>query len=111
MAYNNYYQRLRVKSVQIFDEMFYEPENHDKSHKRNWERMGSFIFGISYDTYLSYLKIDTSDIPSIPSEAIAAMNALIDKLLAEEKHPVRLKRNAAKSEKEGKERKRKNKRK
>ena len=72
MSYNNRYQRLRVKSVQIFDRMYYEKENQRKCHKRNWAKMGCFIFGISYDTYLSYLKIDTSDVPALPSRAIAA---------------------------------------
>ncbi len=70
MPYNNRYQRLRVKSVQIFDAMYFEKENQRKCHKRNWARMGCFIFGISYDTYLSYLKIDTSDIPDLPSKAV-----------------------------------------
>lgn len=90
MSYNNHYQRLRVKCVQIFDAMYFEPENQQKCHKRNWEKMGCFIFGISYDTYLSYLKIDTSDIPDIPSEAVALAEALIEELLSREKNPRRL---------------------
>ena len=44
MSYNNRYQRLRVKSVQIFDRMYYEKENQRKCHKRNWAKMGCFIF-------------------------------------------------------------------
>lgn len=82
MTYNNFYQRLRIKCVQIFDSMYYEKENHSKCHKRNWERMGRFIFGISYETYLSYLKMDTSDIPPIPNETVSMLQVLIDELLA-----------------------------
>ena len=85
MSYNNRYQRLRVKSVQIFDRMYYEKENQRKCHKRNWAKMGCFIFGISYDTYLSYLKIDTSDVPYIPSWAIDELQRMTDELLAREK--------------------------
>lgn len=88
MPYNNHYQRLRIKCVQIFDEMYYEKENQRRCHKRNWERNGCFIFGISYETYLAYLKVDTSDIPAIPSEAIVQMQRLIDGLLAREHRPV-----------------------
>lgn len=92
MSYNNHYQRLRVKCVQIFDSMYFEKENHQKCHKRNWARIGCFIFGISYDTYLSYLKKNTSDIPDIPSEAVACMQKLIDDLINREKHPVNLRK-------------------
>lgn len=90
MLYNNHYQRLRIKCVQIFAEMYYEKENQRRCHKRNWERIGCFIFGISYETYLAYLKIDTSDIPPIPSKAIEEMQRLIDELLARESRPVRM---------------------
>lgn len=84
MSYNNYYQRLRVKSVQMFDAMYFEKENHRKCHKRSWENVGCYIFGISYDTYMSYLKIDTQDIPSIPSRALALLQNMTDKLLKRE---------------------------
>lgn len=76
---------MRVKSVQIFDAMYFERENQRKCHKRNWARMGCFIFGISYDTYLSYLKMDTSDISPIPSRAIAELQKMSDKLLLHER--------------------------
>lgn len=95
MSYHNRYLRLRVKSVQIFDSLYFERENHQKCHKRNWERMGCFIFGISYDTYLSYLKMDTSDVPDMPSEALAMLDRLTAELLGREKHPVRLVRSGS----------------
>lgn len=53
--------------------------------KRNWARIGCYIFGISYDTYLAYLKVDTSDISEIPSEAVVQMQVLTDNLLGREK--------------------------
>lgn len=98
MPYNNRYQRLRVRSVQIFDEMYYEKENQQKCHKRNWARMGCFIFGISYDTYLSYLKIDTSDVPDIPSKAIDELQRMTDKLFVQEKTGSRMKRRVIKTD-------------
>ena len=55
--------RLRVKAVQEFDQMYYEPEYKAKCHKRVWKRLGRYIFGISYQSYLDYLKMDVSDIP------------------------------------------------
>ena len=48
MSYNNFYMRLRVKAVQEFDKMYYEPEYKAKCHKRVWERLGRYTFGISY---------------------------------------------------------------
>ena len=33
MSYNNFYMRLRVKAVQEFDKMYYEPEYKAKCHK------------------------------------------------------------------------------
>lgn len=95
MSYTNYYQRMRVKSVQIFDKMFFEKENHQKCHKQIWKKMGRFIFGISYDTYLHYLKIDVSDIPDIPSEAVDKMDAFVEELKSREKNllkPVKAKK-------------------
>ena len=60
MSYNNFYMRLRVKAVQEFDKMYYEPEYKAKCHKRVWERLGRYTFGISYQSYLDYLKMDVS---------------------------------------------------
>ena len=50
--------RLRVKAVQEFDQMYYEPEYKAKCHKRVWKRLGRYIFGISYQSYLDYLKME-----------------------------------------------------
>lgn len=69
MSYNNYYMRLRVKAVQEFDRMYHEPEYKAKCHKRVWKRLGCYIFGISYQSYLDYLKMDVSDVPPTPLEA------------------------------------------
>lgn len=66
MSYNNYYMRLRVKAVQEFDRMYHEPEYKAKCHKRVWKRLGCYIFGISYQSYLDYLKMDVSDVPPTP---------------------------------------------
>ncbi len=90
MKNHNHYRILREKCAQIFDSMYYEPENHSKCHKRNWERMGCFVFGVSYRTYLRYLQTDTSHVPDIPSEAVDMMQELIDELLSREKFPVNL---------------------
>ena len=80
MSYNNYYMRLRVKAVQEFDRMYHEPE---------------YIFGISYQSYLDYLKMDVSDVPPTPLETQQAKRKLVDKLLERElqvkKQPVRRK--------------------
>lgn len=84
MSYNNYYKRLRVKAVQEFDKMYYEPENMAKCHKNVWKRLGCYIFGISYQCYLDYLKMDVSDVPSTPLEAQKAKRKLADKLLERE---------------------------
>ena len=76
--------RLRVKAVQEFDQMYYEPEYKAKCHKRVWKRLGR---------YLDYLKMDVSDIPPTPFEARQAQLKLVDKLLERElermKRPVR----------------------
>ena len=93
MSYNNYYMRLRVKAVQEFDRMYHEPEYKAKCHKRVWKRLACYIFGISYQSYLDYLKMDVSDIQPTPFEARQAQLKLVDKLLERElermKHPVR----------------------
>lgn len=93
MSCNNSYMHLRVKAVQEFDQMYYEPEYKAKCHKRVWKRLGRYIFGISYQSYLDYLKMDVSDIPATPFEARQAQLKLVDKLLERElermKHPVR----------------------
>lgn len=85
MSYKNHFQRLRIKSVQIFDAMFFEKENHQKCHKQIWKKMGRYIFGISYDTYLKYLKEDVSDISDIPSEAVDSLDAYVEELKSREK--------------------------
>ena len=93
MSCNNSYMHLRVKAVQEFDQMYYEPEYKAKCHKRVWKRLGRYIFGFSYQSYLDYLKMDVSDIPATPFEARQAQLKLVDKLLERElermKHPVR----------------------
>ena len=93
MSCNNSYMHLRVKAVLEFDQMYYEPEYKAKCHKRVWKRLGRYIFGISYQSYLDYLKMDVSDIPPTPFEARQAQLKLVDKLLERElermKHPVR----------------------
>lgn len=76
MSYNNYYMRLRVKAVQEFDRMYHEPEYKAKCHKRVWKRLGCYIFGISYQSYLDYLKMDVSDVPPTPLEAQQAKRKL-----------------------------------
>lgn len=86
MSYNNYYMRLRVKAVQEFDRMYHEPEYKAKCHKRVWKRLGCYIFGISYQSYLDYLKMDVSDVPPTPLEAQQAKRKLQVK-----KQPVRRK--------------------
>lgn len=89
MSYTNHFQRLRIKSVQIFDSMFFEKENHQKCHKQIWKKMGRYIFGISYDTYLKYLKEDVSDISDIPSEAVDSLDAYVEELKSREKRARR----------------------
>ena len=84
MSYNNYYMRLRVKAVQEFDRMYHEPEYKAKCHKRVWKRLGCYIFGISYQSYLDYLKMDVSDVPNTPPAAQQAKRQLVDKLLERE---------------------------
>lgn len=104
MSYHNYYLRLRIKAVQEFDEMYYESDYRAKCHKRVWKRLGCFIFGISYQSYLDYLKIDVSDIPSTPLEAQQAKRKLVDRLLDRElrlkKQPLRKPEETKKARKE-----------
>ena len=76
--------RLRVKAVQEFDQMYYEPEYKAKCHKRVWKRLGRYIFGISDQSYLDDLKMYVSDIPPTPFEARQAQLKLVDKLLERE---------------------------
>lgn len=97
MGYHNFYQRLRVKAVQEFDRLYYEKENHRRCHKQNWLKKGQFIFGVSYDTYLEYLKADTSDIPAVPSEAVEAMQCYIEALAAREQPAEKRKGRAARA--------------
>lgn len=85
MSYHNYYQRLRIKAVQEFDKEYYEPETTAKCHKSVWKKLGCYIFGISYDSYLDYLKMDVSDIPETPSEALKARREFAEKLLERDK--------------------------
>lgn len=91
MSYNNYYKRLRVKAVQEFDKMYYEPENMAKCHKNVWKRLGCYIFGISYQCYLDYLKMDVSDVPPTPVEAMKAKQGFASKLLEREIRMKKLK--------------------
>ena len=65
--------------------MYHEPEYKAKCHKRVWKRLGCYIFGISYQSYLDYLKMDVSDVPPTPLEAQQAKRKLVDKLLEREK--------------------------
>lgn len=85
MSYNNFYKRLRVKAVQEFDRMYSEPENMAKCRKNVWKRLGCYIFGISYQSYLDYLKMDVSDVPDTPLEAEIARRKFADKVLEREK--------------------------
>lgn len=39
---------------------FYEPGNSCRCHKSVWSRYARVLLGISYDTYLKYLRVDTS---------------------------------------------------
>ena len=98
MSYNNYYMRLRVKAVQEFDRMYHEPEYKAKCHKRVWKRLGCYIFGISYQSYLDYLKMDVSDVPPTPLEAQQAKRKLVDKLLERE---LQVKKTARPAERAG----------
>lgn len=84
IRYHNSYQRLRVRAVQEFDRMFYEPHNQHRSHKSIWRGMGCFIFGLSYQSYLSYLRKDVSDVPPLPSEALRALERFAARRLAPE---------------------------
>ena len=97
MSYNNLYMRLRVKAVQEFDQMYYEPEYKAKCHKRVWKRLGRYIFGISYQSCLDYLKMDVSDIPPTPFEARQAQRKLVDKLLERELERMKTPRPAGKN--------------
>lgn len=92
MSYHPYYRRLRIKSVQTFDRLFARPGEHARCHKRIWKQLGCYIFGVSYECYLEYLKIDVSDIPEVPSQAVRALDRLIEELLARERTPVRIRR-------------------
>lgn len=78
MAYKKSYLRYRVQAVQEFDRMYYEKENHSKCHRKAWER-GRRIFGISYETYLDYLKWDVSDLPPMPPEAQDELRKMAEK--------------------------------
>lgn len=56
MAYSKKGLEILIKNVQEIDRQHYEPY-HDSCHKMVWRKYIYPVFGISYRTFLRYLKI------------------------------------------------------
>lgn len=57
MAYNKKGYIRRVAAIKNIAEQHYEPERHDKCWKAVWRRVIYPVYGISYHTFLSYMKV------------------------------------------------------
>lgn len=58
MAYNKKGYLQRAKMIQELAAQYYEPENHGKCYKAVWKRHIFPQFGICYNTFLNYLKVE-----------------------------------------------------
>lgn len=58
MAYNKKGYLQRAKMIQELAAQYYEPENHAKCYKAVWKRHIFPQFGICYNTFLNYLKVE-----------------------------------------------------
>lgn len=56
----NFLYRARV--AQELSWAFYERENRCRNHRAIWQKFAKHLLGISYNTYLSYLRVDTSSL-------------------------------------------------
>lgn len=69
----NCYYLYRARVVQELCRAFYERENRCRNHRAVWRKFAKHLLGISYDTYLSYLRVDTSGLNPEESEFIAQL--------------------------------------
>lgn len=60
---------LRIKAVQVLDQLYYRKGEHLYSHHRVWRNHARRIFGINYTTYASYLRRDVSQLSDRPEVA------------------------------------------
>lgn len=51
---------IRAKEIQDFAAQFYEPGRHDKCYKQVWLKHVFPKYGFNYDTFLRYMRVDTS---------------------------------------------------
>lgn len=58
MAYNRKGYNIRARRIQEITAEHYEPENHAKCYKMIWKKHIYPAFGMCYDTYLKYLKVE-----------------------------------------------------
>lgn len=57
----------RAKLIQELAAKYYEPGNYSKSYHQVWRNHVNQVYPMSYHTYLKYLNMDTSSVPSLPN--------------------------------------------
>lgn len=73
---NNSNKKQLACAVQTLDRLFYEKGNHQRCHKQVWRQHGYSIFGVSYPTYMKWLKIDVRGIPDLKPATRKALHHL-----------------------------------
>lgn len=72
---------LRIKAVQVLDQLYYRKGEHLYSHHRVWRNHARRIFGINYTTYASYLRRDVSQLSDRPevAETVRRLDEILNK--------------------------------
>lgn len=82
---------LRIKAVQVLDQLYYRKGEHLYSHHRVWRNHARRIFGINYTTYASYLRRDVSqlsDRPEVARRFAVWMKSSISRIRRGETYPA-----------------------
>lgn len=72
---------LRIKAVQVLDQLYYRKGEHLYSHHRVWRNHARRIFSINYTTYASYLRRDVSQLSDRPevAETVRRLDEILNK--------------------------------
>lgn len=85
--YNNHYLLYRARVVQELNKVFYEEGNLHRCRKRVWDHFGKPLVGVSYGTYLRYLRVDTSGLnPEETKFIVQLIESIRDKCFQHSSH-------------------------
>lgn len=81
--YNSDRLKCRRMLVRILDDLFFEPGNMKRCHKRLYERLGRHLFPVSYDTFLKDLNAPFSpeDLASVPKYVVDGLKFMVEAML------------------------------